>query len=87
MKNLVKVILLLMLMSLTINAQGKVYDGPDDPAGDKAAERVGYMTGNRVLIQFRNTTELSDCCGLGYEVSKWPNNYDGTKMTDRKSVV
>jgi hypothetical protein len=82
MKNFAKVILLLMLMSLTINAQGKVYDGPDDPAGDKAAERVGYMTGNRVLIQFRNTTELSDCCGLGYEVSKWPNNYDGTKMTD-----
>ncbi|MBI1938335.1 MAG: hypothetical protein HYS25_09420 [Ignavibacteriales bacterium] len=82
MKNFVRVLLLLTAVNISLYAQGRMYDGPDDPAGDKAAERVGYMTGNRVLIQFRNTTELSDCCGLGYEVSKWPNNYEGTKMTD-----
>ncbi|MBK7979362.1 MAG: hypothetical protein IPK06_05030 [Ignavibacteriae bacterium] len=82
MKYFFKVIYILAFSFSAVFAQGRIYDGPDDPAGDKAAERVGYMTGNRVLIQFRNTSELSDCCGLGYEVSKWPNNYDGTKMTD-----
>ncbi|RQW05368.1 hypothetical protein EH222_09985, partial [candidate division KSB1 bacterium] len=63
-------------------AQGRLYEGPDDPAGDIAAERVGWMTGNRVLLYFRNTTELSDCCDLGYDVSKWPNTYQGSKMHD-----
>jgi len=60
--------------------QGKVYDGPDDPAGDIAAEREGYMTGNRVFLYFRNTTELSDWPKV--EVSKWPNTYEGVKMLD-----
>lgn len=75
---------IVMFFSVTVNlySQSIMYDGPDDPAGDKAAERTGYMTGNRTLVFFRNTSELSDCCGLGYEVSKWPNNYDGTKMHD-----
>ncbi len=82
MKKWILSLTLLLIINIDIFAQGRMYDGPDDPAGDKAAKRVGFMTGNRVLIQFRNTTELSDCCGLGYEVSKWPNNYDGTKMTD-----
>ena len=42
----------------TIFSQGKPYEGPEDPAGDIAAEKEGYMTGNRVFIYFRNTTEL-----------------------------
>ncbi len=75
-------IILYFFICVVVTAQSRMYDGPDDPAGDKAAERVGFMTGNRVLVQFRNTSELSDCCGLGYDVSKWPNNYDGTKMHD-----
>ena len=37
-----------------ICAQGKPYEGPEDPAGDIAAEKEGYMTGNRVFIYFRN---------------------------------
>lgn len=83
MKNCLKIaLLLIMSLSNHIIGQARIYDGPDDPAGDKAAERVGFMTGNRVLLQYRNTSELSDCCGLGYEVSKWPNNYNGTKMHD-----
>ncbi len=73
---------LVIILPSFIWAQGKPYDGPDDPAGDPAAERYGWMTGNNVLLFFRNTTELSDCCQLGYDVSKWPNNYEGTKMTD-----
>ena len=60
--------------------QGKPYAGPEDPAGDIAAEREGYMTGNRVFIYFRNTTELSDWPRVN--VSKWPNNPNGLKMTD-----
>ena len=47
---------------------------------DIAAEKEGYMTGNRVFIYFRNTTELSDWPRVN--VSKWPNNPDGLKMTD-----
>ncbi|MEJ2636573.1 MAG: hypothetical protein P8184_14935 [Calditrichia bacterium] len=61
-------------------AQGQPYSGPDDPAGDVAAEREGYMTGNRVFLYFRNTTELSDWPKS--DVSRWPNNYDGVKMLD-----
>jgi len=60
--------------------QGKEYIGPEDPAGDIAAEKEGFMTGNRVYIYFRNTTELSDWPRVN--VSKWPNNTNGLKMTD-----
>jgi len=80
-------IFVFFLLSTGLFGQGKPYDGPDDPAGDIAAERSGWMTGNRVLLFFRNTTELSDCCGLGYDVSKWPNNYEGTKMHDGIAVL
>ena len=61
-------------------SQGREYQGPDDPAGDPSAERTGYMTGNRVLIFFKNTTELSDWPASN--ASKWPNNTDGLKMVD-----
>ena len=61
-------------------AQSKKYEGPEDPAGDIAAEREGYMTGNRVFLYFRNTTELSDWPKSN--VSRWPNNLNGLKMVD-----
>ena len=38
------------------------------------------MTGNRVLIFFKNTTELSDWPASN--ASKWPNNTEGLKMVD-----
>ena len=84
MKN--KIIFLLILsislgLCSTIFSQGRRYEGPDDPAGDIAAERAGYMTGNRVLVFFRNTTEQSDHIH-GVITSKWPNNLEGTKMHD-----
>ena len=60
--------------------QGTDYAGPDDPAGDIEAEREGYMNGNRVYLYYRNTTELSDWPKPN--VSKWPNNPEGTKMLD-----
>ena len=74
-------IIIIFLIALgQIAGQGKEYEGPEDPAGDIAAEREGYMTGNRVFIYFRNTTELSDWPRVS--VSKWPNNPNGLKMTD-----
>jgi hypothetical protein len=71
--------ILLTVLGLLLG-QGKDYKGPEDPAGDIAAEKEGYMIGNRVFIYFRNTTELSDWPRVS--VSKWPNNPNGVKMTD-----
>ena len=79
-KTIFTFLFLLTLFVDTIFSQGKPYEGPEDPAGDIAAEKEGYMTGNRVFIYFRNTTELSDWPRVN--VSKWPNNPDGLKMTD-----
>ena len=70
----------LFIQGLALFGQGKPYAGPDAPAGDIAAEREGYMAGNRVFLYFRNTTELSDWPKAS--VSKWPNNPEGVKMTD-----
>jgi len=72
-------IYLLLLINLGLS-QGKKYEGPNDPAGDIAAEREGYMTGNRIYLYFRNNTELSDWPKVN--VSRWPNNLDGVKMVD-----
>ena len=69
-----------LVISLNLQGQGRDYQGPDDPAGDPSAERSGYMTGNRVLIFFKNTTELSDWPASN--ASKWPNNTEGLKMVD-----
>ena len=70
----------MLIKGLALFGQGKPYAGPKDPAGDIAAEREGYMTGNRVYLYFRNTTELSDWPKAS--VSKWPNSPEGVKMTD-----
>ena len=58
--NLILLILsLLLIFSIDIQAQyGKGYEGPDDPAGDKEAERTGVMNGNNVYLFFRNTKTL-----------------------------
>ena len=87
MKRIILLIILLTGLVANLFAQGRPYEGPDDPAADIAAERVGWMTGNRVLLFFRNTTELGDCCDLGYDVAKWPNNYEGTKSHDGFSLM
>ncbi len=71
---------MVLLTSINLYAQGQQYDGPDDPAGDIAAEREGYMTGNRVYLYFQNTTELSDWPRA--DASFWPNNYEGTRTLD-----
>lgn len=78
-------LLLLIIVTLAIGtssllAQGRPYVGPIDPAGDPEFEREGYMTGNRVLMYFQNTTELS--AWQKPNVSRWPNNSTGSKMVD-----
>ena len=76
-----KLYLILSIFCVAVlTGQSKKYEGPNDAAGDIAAEREGYMTGNRVFLYFRNTTELSDWPKSN--VSRWPNNLDGLKMVD-----
>ncbi|SVC36017.1 uncharacterized protein METZ01_LOCUS288871, partial [marine metagenome] len=78
--NYLKLIILGIFLNSIQFGQGTDYAGPDDPAGDIEAEREGYMNGNRVYLYYRNTTELSDWPKPN--VSKWPNNPDGTQMLD-----
>jgi len=74
------IIIVLFIHTSIILPQSRPYEGPDDPAGDIAAERTGWMTGNRVLMFYRNTTEQAD--HVSWFVNKWPNTLDGTKMHD-----
>jgi hypothetical protein len=80
LRHLVFTFIIQLLFYSLLFPQGRPYEGPDDPAGDIAAERTGWMTGNRVLLFFRNTTEQSD--HVSYFVTKWPNSNEGTKMHD-----
>ncbi len=50
---------IIMFTSFTFG-QGKPYDGPEDPAGDKTAIREGWMNGNRVLLYIKNDGTISD---------------------------
>lgn len=72
--------LLLIISFNNLWAQGKLYEGPDDAAGDIAAEREGYMNGNRVYLYFQNTTELADWPRV--DASLWPDTYEGTRTLD-----
>jgi len=78
---LVILFLIFLFSSAEIFAQGKLYEGPDDPASDPAAERFGWHSGNRLLLFFRNTTEIGGV-QKGIPMATWPNNYDGQKMHD-----
>ncbi len=85
---LVKFILLsfLLLFSVpNIYGQGRPYEGPDDPAGDIAAQREGRMIGNRVLLYFQNNTELAYWPNTS--TSKWPNDHTGTGMIDGLALL
>ncbi len=84
-KGLYFMLFLLILLTNSVMGQGKLYEGPDDPAGDIGARKEGYMSGNRVYLYFKNTTELSKCCGTQY--SKWPNDHTGQSMTDGVALM
>lgn len=78
-------LLLIFFMVTTLRSQGKVYEGPDDTAGDPNLERIGRMTGNRVLIVFKNNTEIGDW--PLEDASKWPNNNSGCRMNDGIGLI
>ncbi len=81
-------LLILMLTATFLAAQGKPYEGPEDPAGDVGAVREGYMNGNRIYLYFQNTTELADWfSGCGTLYSRWPNNLDGVRMLDGVALL
>ena len=61
-------------------AQGRVYDGPEDGAGDPYLEREGFMTGNRVQLLFKNNTELGDYPRK--DAVRWPRGIGGNVMHD-----
>jgi len=91
MKTLIIGITLTMISAHSIVvAQSRPYEGPDDPAGDIAAEREGYMNGNRILLYFQNNTELafwSSATANSSQWSRWPNNYQGTRMLDGLALL
>lgn len=84
MNKLITILLSLMFVVAAFG-QGKIYEGPDDPAGDISEERAGYMNGNRVMLYFENNTQLADYPRIN--TSKWPNDYTGTRMLDVVSVM
>ena len=64
------------------------YDGPIDSAGDKSAQRSAQMDGNRILLYFENTTQLSDWNGAPLDyVSIWPNDGYGDHMLDGVALM
>ena len=86
-KYLITTILLILLIISTGFSQGRPYLGPEDPAGDIAAIRSGYMNGNRVILYFENGTKLGEW-GSGKPLdSKWPNSYTGTRMIDNIALL
>ncbi|MCB0283638.1 MAG: hypothetical protein KDF60_13720 [Calditrichaeota bacterium] len=89
LKILCYAILVVQIGNIQLSAQGKPYEGPDDPAGDIEAEREGYMTGNRVLIYFRNNTELANWTTtyVGSAWSRWPDDETGVRMLDGVALM
>ena len=45
------------------------------------------MNGNRVLLYFQNFGRTADWWSKGVNDSKWPNNYDGTRMIDHAHLA
>lgn len=78
-------ILLMFFCAANSFSQSRKYDGPDDPEGDIAAIRTGVMNGNRVLVNFKNSTRLGDWPGPN--ASRWPNDNTGSYMLDGLAVL
>ena len=59
MKRIIHILLsigILFILNVDSFGQGRIYDGPEDGAGDPYLEREGFMTGNRVQLLFKNNT-------------------------------
>lgn len=77
--------LLLSLMAFEVLGQGRPYSGPDDPAGDPAAQRKGYFNGNRILVKFENNGRQGGWPEPA--ASKWPNDNTGSYMLDALALL
>jgi len=78
--------IIITLFSLLISQD---YNGPNDEAGDPSAIKEARMDGNRILLYFKNTTQLSNWeppNGL-YDVSIWPNDGTGYRMLDGVALL
>ncbi len=78
-------LIVLPLMVESLYAQGRPYEGADDPAGDPAAIREGFMDGNRVRIYFTNTTRQGSWPTPS--ASRWPNDQTGSYMVDGLAIL
>ncbi len=85
-RTLLRTIFLFIFSFTIIYAQGRPYEGPEDPAGDISQLREGWMNGNRVLLFYNNGSKMVITWGKP-NTSKWPNNYEGTRMIDRSDLV
>ena len=87
MKIIIKFLTLLLLCIVPFNVMGQnnLYEGPDDPAGDPAMEREGFMNGNRFRMHFTNNSQISDY--PRHDASKWPDDFSGTKLLDVAAVL
>jgi len=78
---------LFLFFTFNIFAQGgRIYEGPDDPAADRAALREGVMDGNQFYTTFRNNTQI----GYKFMVdgSKWPKDSEkGLQVYDQLSIL
>lgn len=75
----------LLVNVLDLNAQGKIYEGPEDGAGDPYLEREAFMTGNRVQLLFKNNTELGDHPRT--DAARWPKGPEGNLMHDGLALL
>ena len=90
MKKFLSLIVLLFIIPIITFGQGRLYEGPEDPAGDISEEREGYMNGNRAVYYFKNKGVVADVGKFGYNNprdSKWPNNFSGTRMLDYATPI
>ena len=83
-------ITLILLLSLFISKafaqSGKKYEGPEDPAGDRAALREGFMDGNQFMVAFRNYGQVGRR-GL-FDGAKWPKDSEkGMQLFDQMTIL
>ncbi len=87
MKQVIFIFALSLGLMQGLLAQGRPYEGPEDPAGDIAEIRSGYMNGNRAILFFENTTVLGEWGSANTLLSRWPNTYEGLRMLDHIFVM
>ncbi len=78
--------MLLSLFTFQVFAQGKKYEGPEDPAGDRAALREGIMDGNQFSVAFRNYGQVGRR-GM-FDGAKWPKDSEtGMQLFDQMTIL